>query len=131
MTVIAGLQLTQALFLLLLGALLLRPVLQVQTQQWFQPALVPRGLLGVAYTGLGLTAIWVALGFWRLWRPSWLGSTFLQAMLLLLALVQYWRDKPFYVYPVMTYGILMVLYLHHVDVLGAFRSVAPSAGQAE
>lgn len=59
------------------------------------------------------------------WRPAWGGAILLQAAILVLALAIRFRYRPIYAYPLMLYGIVVVLYLNHFEVRQAFLS--PSA----
>jgi len=44
-----------------------------------------------------------------------------QGLNLALALLLYFGGRPAFVYPMMLYGVFMVLYLHQADVQAAFR----------
>ena len=67
------------------------------------------------------------------WRPAWVGAVLLQALALALALLIYFRFRPVYVYPIMLYGIVMVLYLNHFEVREAFlpRSAPQAFGERQ
>jgi len=80
---------------------------------------------GAALAALGLAA---AIGFARLRRGGWVNAVLLQGGGLALALLLYFRARVAYSYPMMLFGVLMVLYLHQADVQAAFR-LAPGPEQ--
>ncbi|MBI4769770.1 MAG: hypothetical protein HY784_04975 [Chloroflexi bacterium] len=86
---------------------------------------LPHALRGIFFVALALTALLTASGFFRLRRGAWLNAMFLQGLSLLMALGIYLRDKPQAKldpsYLMMLYGIFMVIYLNHDEVLAAFR----------
>jgi hypothetical protein len=78
-------------------------------------------LLGFGCGLLGVLALASAIGFLRVARGAWLLAVLVQGLNLALALVLYFESRPAFVYGMMVYGIVMVLYLHQVDVQAAFR----------
>jgi hypothetical protein len=74
-----------------------------------------------------ILAILAALGFLFLLRLGWLLAMTVQAVTLLACLLIYseWQPvsnwKPFFIYPVMLYCIVMILYLNSSDVRAAFH----------
>jgi hypothetical protein len=80
---------------------------------------VPRSL---AFGSLGLLSIVAGLGFLGLWRTGWPTAMLVQGMTLLVSLGLYLRSNPPYIFGVMSYCILMVIYLHHPDVQQAFQT---------
>lgn len=90
---------------------------------------LPFVLQGGAFLIVGWFALVVAVGFYRMWRQAWLYATSLQGMTLLVALIIYFRTRPIYVYPMMIFGIFMVLYLVNHDVRAAFESRRPEEAE--
>ncbi len=78
-------------------------------------------LAAVACVALALLALAAAVGFVRLRRGGWVNAVLVQGGELALALILYFRFQAMYSYPMMLYGVLMVLYLHQADVQAAFR----------
>jgi len=69
---------------------------------------------------LAVPAVLAAVGFVFLWRWGWMLAMMTQVLILLVCLMLYLEIKPPLVYPLMVYGILMVLYLNVQDVRLAF-----------
>ncbi len=63
-----------------------------------------------------------ALGFFRLRPTAWVYAMGFQAIILAVALALYFNSRPVYVYPMMVYGIFMVIYLNYPDVQQAFQT---------
>ena len=85
---------------------------------------------------MSLGALAGAIGIFRLRRGGWVSAVFVQGVILLIALVLYFRGRPAlvppYAYAMMVVGIFMVLYLHQADVQAAFRhdlGLAPEDGE--
>lgn len=76
----------------------------------------------IAFGTLGLMAIVAGFGFLWLGRTAWLTGMLLQGLLLLVAIGLYLRGGPIYTFGLMSYGIVMVIYLHHPDVQQAFQT---------
>lgn len=91
-------------------------------------------VLGSVFALLAALALAAALGFLRMARGAWLLGVLVQGINLALALVLYFGERPAYVYIMMIYSVVMVLYLHQVDVQAAFRpddSLPLEAGLSE
>jgi len=76
---------------------------------------------GIVFMPLSVLAIVAVFGFLGLWRSAWTLALLLQGLTLLTALLLYLDRKPWYIYILMLYSIVMVLYLHDGDVQQAFR----------
>jgi hypothetical protein len=76
----------------------------------------------LAFGSLGLLALVAGLGFLRLWQTGWPTAMLVQGMGLLVSLGLYLRSNPPYIFGLMSYCILMVIYLHHPDVQQAFQT---------
>ena len=76
----------------------------------------------IAFGTLGALAVVAALGFLGLWRTGWPTAILLQGLTLLVTLGLYLRNAPPYIFALMSYCILMVIYLHHPDVQNAFQT---------
>lgn len=85
------------------------------------PSATVIGLWGVAFSALGLLTLLSAAGFFRLWPIAWLTAVAIQGLSLLLALNQYFHNKPFYAYLLMLTGTLMIVYLNYSEVPKAFH----------
>ena len=77
---------------------------------------------GIVFMPLSVLAIVAAVGFLGLWRRAWTLALLLQGLTLLTALLLYLDRKPWYIYILMLYSIVMVLYLHDGDVRHPFRT---------
>lgn len=78
-------------------------------------------VIGAVFLALGVLAWLTAIGFFRLWAESWLSAIALQGLNLLMAILLYFQEKPFFAYLLMAYGIFMVIYLNYSEVAAAFR----------
>jgi hypothetical protein len=76
----------------------------------------------MAFGSLGLLALVAGLGFLWLWQTGWPTAMLVQGMGLLVSLGLYLRSNPPYIFGLMSYCILMVIYLHHPDVQQAFQT---------
>jgi hypothetical protein len=76
----------------------------------------------LAFGTLSLLAIVAGFGFLWLWKTGWLTGIMLQGLLLLVAIGLYLRGGPIYVFGLMSYSILMIIYLHHPEVQQAFQT---------
>lgn len=76
----------------------------------------------MAFGTLGLLAVVASFGFLWLGRTGWQTGMLVQGLGLLVAIGLYLRDGPVYVFGIMSYCILMVIYLHHPDVQQAFQT---------
>jgi len=121
-TAVAWLLLLEAAGFLAIAALYVRTWavrLAFMPEQWAEQRFI--GLYGVLFCLLAVLAVTSAYGFFRLARGAWTSAVLVQGLSLALALVQYFGGRPVFVYPVMLYGIFMVLYLHQADVHAAFQ----------
>lgn len=108
---------------------------QVQQQAEAEETLSPETIETIEHVAIvvftlgfpAILAILAALGFLFLLRLGWLLAMTVQALTLLSCLLIYseWEPvsdwKPFFIYPVMLYCIVMVLYLNSSDVRAAFH----------
>jgi hypothetical protein len=76
----------------------------------------------LAFGALGLLAFMAGFGFIGLWRTGWPTAMLVQGLCLLVSLGLYLRSAPPYIFGLMSYCILMVIYLHHPDVQQAFQT---------
>jgi hypothetical protein len=83
---------------------------------------IPLGVRGGAFIGLGLLALLAAGGFFRLRPGAWLNAVLVQGLSLLLALYLYVQEKPFYIFGLMLYSIILVLYLNYSEVRTVFQN---------
>jgi hypothetical protein len=83
---------------------------------------IPIGLRGSLFIGLGLLALLAAIAFFRVWTSGWLLAVLVQGFSLSVAIVLYFLEKHFYIYLIMAFGIFMVLYLNHPEVLISFKT---------
>jgi hypothetical protein len=115
--------------LLVLGAAPLIGSLSMDPESWWAAQLAIlenahttiRGLIVVQ----GLLAFLAAIGLLRLRRTAWVLAMAVQGIQLLIALVLYFTTKPWYAYPIMAFGVLMVLYLNYSAVADAFPADNP------
>jgi hypothetical protein len=83
---------------------------------------IPLGLRGGAFIGLGVLALLASVGFLRMWYSAWPNAVMVQGLSLLLALMLYFYEKPFYIYTIMFYDVVMVIYLNYSEVTAALLS---------
>jgi hypothetical protein len=78
----------------------------------------------------GVLALISAIGLLRMVRAAWVMAMAVQSVHLLVALILYFTIKPGYIYPIMAYGVLMVLYLNYSPVADLFpyREPQPEKG---
>ena len=86
---------------------------------------------GTVFMPLSVLALVAAFGFLGLWRHAWTLASLLQGLTLLIALLLYLDRKPWYIYVLMLYSIVMVLYLHDGDVRHPFRTQPVTTGQPD
>jgi hypothetical protein len=82
--------------------------------------------VGLLFIVLSAMAILAAISFWRTEQNAWTAAMLVQGLNLLMALLLYFRGKPWYVYVMMLYSVPIVLYLnyHEVRVVFQFRPTA-------
>lgn len=80
---------------------------------------IPRTL---AFGSLGMLAIFAGIGFLWIWRTGWPTAMLVQGLGLLVSLGLYLRSSPPFIFGLMSYCILMVIYLHHPEVQLAFQT---------
>lgn len=74
----------------------------------------------IVFTALALLAL-VAAIYFLAGRPlAWSSAILIQGLILLVALVIYFRSPIFYAYLMMASGIFMTAYLHHPEIRAAF-----------
>lgn len=138
-TAVGLLLLLQAVGLFVLGAIyfatvylldLWAPLSALRAEELFL-GMVNKVIMSIIFIPLSLLAILAAIGFLRLWRNAWTNAMLLQGLTLLIALILYFTGKPFYVYIMMLYSILVVLYLNYYEVQVAFRSKPVIENQEE
>ena len=76
--------------------------------------------LALSFTLMAVFALLSSLSFLRLGVSARNRAMLLQGFSLALALFHYLGERPAFTYPVMVYGIFMVLFLQHPDVRAAF-----------
>jgi hypothetical protein len=86
------------------------------------------GLVCLACLLLAGATLLTGLSFLRQSRHAWLNALSLQGLTLLIALLLYWRGQRTFSYPLMLFGLVMVLYLNRADVLAPFHFYAPAGG---
>jgi hypothetical protein len=86
---------------------------------------IPVILKSTGFFALGFLGLLASIGFFRLWKYAWLSAMLLQGLCMTLALDLYFIEKPFYVYILMIYCILMVIYLNYSEIILAFRTKYP------
>lgn len=84
------------------------------------PTEVVEALLLVLFAPAVALMLLSALGFLLLRRRGWLLAAISQGLAVATALWIYAEYEPLYVYPIMTYAILMILYLNVHDVRAVF-----------
>lgn len=84
-----------------------------------RPSLI-ESWLALSLAFLGLLALLTSLSFLRLRARARDRAMLLQGIALSLALFLYLGEGPAFIYPIMFYGIFMVLYLQHPDVRACF-----------
>ncbi len=80
-------------------------------------------LLWVFFAALAVLGGLATVGFFRVRRSAWGIAIALQCLNLMTALVLYFTEKPFYVYVMMIYGVILVLYLNYSEVEASFFSL--------
>ena len=80
----------------------------------------------IVFGMLAFVGILVSVDFLRLLTNSWLIAVSVEGISLLVALIYYFNSKPLFLYPVMVYGIFMVMYLNYNDVQDAFKPMKPT-----
>lgn len=78
--------------------------------------------VGLLFIALSTMAVLAAISFLRMERNAWTAAMLVQGLNLLMALLLYFRGKPWYVYVMMLYSIPMVLYLNYHEVRVVFQS---------
>ena len=86
---------------------------------------IPVILKSTGFFALGFLGLLASIGFFRLWKYAWLSAMLLQGLCMILALDLYFTEKPFYVYILMIYCIVMVIYLNYSEIILAFRTKYP------
>jgi hypothetical protein len=83
--------------------------------------------ISLLFIVLSAMAILAAISFLRTEQNAWTAAMLVQGLNLLMALILYFRGKPWYVYVMMLYSIPIVLYLnyHEVRVVFQFRPTDP------
>jgi len=87
---------------------------------------LPHALRGIFFIALAWLGAIITFHFLRLRSTAWVSAMLLQGLTLLMALGVYLRGQAPYGYPMMLFGIFMVLYLHNPDVHNAFRFQHPA-----
>jgi hypothetical protein len=87
--------------------------------------------ISTVFMPLSVLALVAAFGFLGLWRHAWTLASMLQGLTLLIALLLYLDSRPWYIYILMLYSIVMVLYLHDGDVRHPFRTQPVATDQPD
>ena len=77
--------------------------------------------IGLLFIALSTMAVLAAVSFLRMERNAWTAAMLVQGLSLLMALLLYFRGKPWYVYVMMLYSVPMVLYLNYHEVRVVFQ----------
>jgi len=77
---------------------------------------LPIGLLGLAFFGLALLALFAAVGFFRLWSNAWVMGMLTQGLSLVMGISLYYRVRPNYLYLILVFGIFMVVFMNFIEV---------------
>lgn len=78
--------------------------------------------IGLLFIVLSTMAILAAISFLRTEQNAWTAAMLVQGLNLLMALLLYFRGKPWYVYVMMLYSVPIVLYLNYHEVRVVFQS---------
>jgi hypothetical protein len=77
--------------------------------------------IGLLFIVLFTMAIVAAISFLRTEQNAWTAAMLVQGLDLLMALLLYFRGKPWYVYAMMLYSVPIVLYLNYHEVRIVFQ----------
>ncbi len=87
--------------------------------------------MGIIFIPLALLALLAAIGFFRLWRASWIMAMLTQGLSLFTALLLYFNQRPGYVYIIMLYSIFLVIYLNTAEISTPFEPAATLTEEEE
>ncbi len=90
-----------------------------------QRAIVDALITGILFFPLTIVAIMASVGFLFRQRFGWLLAMLTQNIILAICIMLYLGIRPVIIYPIMTYSILMVLYLNMQEVRLAFHHPLP------
>jgi len=82
----------------------------------------PNEFMGISYGVLGALGIFASISFFHLWKFAWILAILQQFIILAVAIALYFQGKPFFIFPMMIYGIMMVIYLNYSDVINSFQT---------
>ena len=90
-------------------------------------------LYAIYFLAPAILLLLAGLGFVLLRRRGWMLASVAQAICLLVCLFFYTDPRPWFVYPIIAYGILMILYLNSqgVRVVVHSRRMAPAGARSE
>jgi hypothetical protein len=81
---------------------------------------------------MAFVSVLAALGILRLRPLAWNAAMILEGAILLLTLSLYRGERPFYIYPLMVYGVLMVLNLNQPELRRSFPTeIIPAPVEVE
>jgi hypothetical protein len=114
--------------------------LQFSGDQWLSQGVIvffgrgsmtlpPAVLSSLVFSCISLPLLLVGIAFLAGWRHSWTMAVLFQGLILAFALGVYFRAQHSYIYPVMVFGITMVLYLNYYDVLITFQPIRNHSGE--
>lgn len=82
----------------------------------------PNEFMGISYGALGALGLFASISFLNLWKFAWILAILQQFITLAVAIALYFQGKPFFIFPMMIYGIMMVIYLNYSDVINSFQT---------
>jgi MFS family permease len=90
-------------------------------------------LYAIYFLAPAILLLLAGLGFVLLRRRGWMLASVAQAICLLVCLFFYTDPRPWFVYPIIAYGILMILYLNSQGVRAVVHSrrMAPAGARLE
>jgi len=90
-------------------------------------------LYAIYFLAPAILLLLAGLGFVLLRRRGWMLASVAQAICLLVCLFSYTDPRPWFVYPIIAYGILMILYLNSQGVRAVVHSrrMAPAGARLE
>jgi MFS family permease len=90
-------------------------------------------LFGIYFLAPAVLLLLAGLGFVLLRRRGWMLASVAQAIIMMACLFFYTDPRPWFVYPIIAYGILMILYLNSQGVRAVVHSrrMAPAGARLE
>ena len=90
-------------------------------------------LFGISFLAPAVLLLLAGLGFVLLRRRGWMLASVAQAIIMMACLFFYTDPRPWFVYPIIAYCILMILYLNSQGVRSVVHSgrMAPAGARSE